>query len=209
MPSEWYAGDTPSWAQLQEEWRVGYMAEEIEKMSSGLRAKAEGLIVSRKRKRRRHHEGGELSSDRWVNGDYHTPYIVKDGGTRSLPVVTIATAWGGNCDLRAEQLRWNGCAAVALADALTRNGWSVGITAWYSMRSNEDKNNRSATLRASGSGNSASSRRYPSWTPALHSAGRCRSVPSPVRCIARSLLRFQATRLCWTPCTTRILPSRP
>ena len=146
MPSDWYAGDTPSWAQLQEEWRVGYMAEEIEKMSSGLRAKAEGLIVSRKRKRRRHHEGGELSSDRWINGDYHTPYIVKDGGSRSLPVVTIATAWGGNAGLKAEQLRWNGCAAVALADALTRNGWSVGITAWYSMRSNEDKNNRTTML---------------------------------------------------------------
>jgi hypothetical protein len=85
MPSDWYAGDTPSWAQLQEEWRVGYMAEEIEKMSSGLRAKAEGLIVSRKRKRRRHHEGGELSSDRWINGDYHTPYIGKLGSLLCHP----------------------------------------------------------------------------------------------------------------------------
>jgi hypothetical protein len=146
VPDDWYAGDAKSWPELQETWRVGYMAEEIEKMSQGLRAKAEGLIVPRKRKRRKHHEGGELSSDRWVHGDYYTPFTVKAGGTRSLPVVTIATAWGGNCDMKASQLRWNGCAAVALADALTRAGWSVGITAWYSMQSNADPKNRTSML---------------------------------------------------------------
>lgn len=146
VPGDWYAGDAKSWDDLCETWRVGYMAEEISKMSSGLRAKAEGLIVPRKRKRRRHYEGGELSSDRWINGDYFTPFIVKDGGSRSLPVVTIATAWGGNCDRKASELRWNGVAAAALADALTRSGWSVGITAWYSMQSNCDKNNGTSML---------------------------------------------------------------
>lgn len=125
----WYSGDD-DWQQTVEHWRDGYMQEEIAKLAEEVEAKAEGLVVNRKRRRRFNGVAGDLDGDRWVNGMHDSAFVDRPrSGGRQSPVVNLVFDWGGACSLKAEQIRWSGVAGAALAKALEAKGWSVGIYA--------------------------------------------------------------------------------
>ena len=127
--SDWYSG-TDDWAATQEHWRAGFMAEEIDKLSAEISAKAEGMVVTRKRRRRFNGVAGDLDGDRWVNGLYDSAFVDRPrSGGRQSPIVNLVFDWGGNANLKPEQLQWSGVAGVALAKALEAKGWSVGLYA--------------------------------------------------------------------------------
>lgn len=126
--------------EIERDWQVGCMQDEVEEMSAAIRAKAAGLVVPRKRKRRYGPIGAEVDSDRWAHQQYDTAFVSRPRqGRKSLPIVSILTQWGGHCGITHEALRWNGVAATALADALTRSGWAVGLHIMCFHQSAKDK----------------------------------------------------------------------
>ena len=124
---------------IERDWLRGCMQEEIRAMSSKLRSKAEGLVVNRKRKRRYNGVVGEVDCDRWANMRYDQAFVDRPrAGKKDVPIVTVLAQFGGNCGVDHDALRWNGVAAVALCDALTTAGWSVGLNMLTAHRSNVD-----------------------------------------------------------------------
>jgi len=116
--------------EVQEAWDHGFMADEIVTMGKELAAKAEGLVVNRKRKRVYGAHGPEICADRWANGAHDTAFIHRPRhGAKSCPIASLAFNWGANCDMTGAQLKWTGVAAAALCHALESAGWSVGLNA--------------------------------------------------------------------------------
>lgn len=131
----WYGAE--SLAEAQEAWTQGYLGSEITAMGESLASKAEGLVVQRRRRRVYGPQAGELDADRWANGARDMAFVDRPRrGSRTSPIVTLAFAWGGNCDKRASQLKWTGVAASALCYSLEAAGWRVGLTAMPINRSN-------------------------------------------------------------------------
>jgi hypothetical protein len=125
---------------VEQDWLRGCKQEEIRSMSSKLRSKAEGMIVSRKRKRRYNAVVGEVDADRWANRQYDQAFVDRPRtGSKGVPIVTVLAQFGGNCGIDHEALQWNGVAAVALCDALTSSGWSVGLHMFAAHQSNHDR----------------------------------------------------------------------
>jgi hypothetical protein len=132
---DWYSGED-DWQQTVEHWRDGFMADEIDKLSAEISAKAEGMVVNRKRRRRFNGVAGDLDGDRWVNGMFDSAFVDRPrSGGRQSPIVNLVFDWGGNAFLKPEELQWSGVAGVALAKALEAKGWSVGLYASVILKS--------------------------------------------------------------------------
>jgi hypothetical protein len=75
-------------------------------------------------------EGDALDVDRALAGNWDTAYrsTIREWNP-GVSCVTLNVAWGGNCNLTAEQLFWSGAVMVAISDILESAGFSTRINA--------------------------------------------------------------------------------
>ena len=107
----------------------GYDTERVARIAKQVQAKAEGLVVQRRR-RRKYGLDGELDAQRYADGLHDSAWVSRPRtGNRISPITTVYFEWGGNCDVGASELTWSGAAAVALCSALEAAGWRCGIYA--------------------------------------------------------------------------------
>jgi hypothetical protein len=81
-----------------------------------------------RRKQRWSEEGDEASWEREAAG-YSDPWRTSVRETRRGPtIINLQASWGGNANLKARDLMWNGVALCVIIDVLERSGYRVNAT---------------------------------------------------------------------------------